>query len=323
MYEEKNKKEKGGKFLPGLKRKAARKVLLAFMVFLAFCVGVSAMIFLSEWKNDGEADAVKGAVKEVQETAAAPEVSASGAILINGKDGKVLYEKEADRKLYPASTTKIMTALLVLEICEELEIGLDSHIIAPEEAEGVEGSSLYLKAGEEISLEELMYGLMLQSGNDAAVALASCVGGTEENFIKRMNEKAKELGCINTHFTNPNGLSDEEHFTTARDLAVIAREAMKKEDFRRIVGAQKWSSEDGGEEKDGDTARTFVNKNKTVFQYEGGNGIKIGYTKASGRTLVASAQREDTYLIAVVLQDSNWFQDAYAMMDFGFALLNQ
>lgn len=323
----KNRHEKEGNFLPILNRKGVRRILFSAALLLAFCLGLSAMFFFSP----GQKESGEKQEAPVQETVAvAPSISASGAILINGEDGKVLYESGADEKLYPASTTKIMTALVVLETCEELGIGLDSHVIVPQEAQGVEGSSLYLKAGEEISLEELMYGLMLQSGNDAAVALASCVGGTQENFIDKMNEKAKELGCTNTHFMNPNGLFDENHYTTARDLAKIAREAMKSEEFRQIVGSQKWSgSEDeqvsgtSNEQQSDSAPRTFVNKNKTVFQYEGGNGIKIGYTQASGRTLVASACREDTYLIAVVLRDSNWFQDAYAMMDYGFALLTE
>lgn len=285
---------------------------------------------------------------ELAETAAmAPSISASGAILINGDDGMVLYENNADEKLYPASTTKIMTALVTLDVCKELHVDLNSEVVVPEEAQGVEGSSLYLKSGERVTLEELLYGLMLQSGNDSAVALAVCMGGTQDHFIEMMNEKAQKLGCTGTHFTNPNGLFDENHYTTARDLAVIAREAMKNEDFREIVSAKKWSevsadaseaaatvapagaaedassgaAEDAEEDASAGAPRSFVNKNKTVFQYEGGNGIKIGYTQASGRTLVASAKRGGTQLIAVVLRDHNWFQDAYNLMDFGFELL--
>ncbi len=251
-------------------------------------------------------------------SARAPAISAGSAILINASDGTVLYEYNADKKMSPASTTKIMTAMVTLDICRELGVGLDSEILIPKDAEGVEGSSLYLKTGERVCLEELLYGLMLQSGNDAAAALAAALGGNTENFLELMNQRAAELGCENTHFVNPHGLYDEEHYTTARELAVIAREAMKDEDFRRIAAAQKWSSEDADE-----AGRTFVNKNKTVFQYEGGDGIKIGYTKASGRTLAASATRGDISLIAVVLNDGNWFSDAYALMDFGFEMLGE
>lgn len=241
----------------------------------------------------------------------APQISAGGAILIDGKDGRVIYEKDADKKLYPASTTKIMTALVALEILDEIGADLDSEVVIPAEATGAEGSSIYLKPGEKLTLRELFYGMMLQSGNDAALAVAICSGGTLESFVDRMNQKAAELGCTSTHFTNPNGLFDEEHYTTARDLAAIGAAAMKREDFREIVSAPSWKS--------GESGRTFQNKNKTIFQYEGATGIKIGYTKSSGRTLAASAKREGRELIAVVLDDSNWFDDAYRMLDYGFS----
>lgn len=328
---------------PGAGRKAAWLLVTVFVILiLAFSVlAIRKVLTEAAGVDGGGFPAVKGeytaakdgypAVKtEPGETAVtAPSVSAGAAILIDGEDGTVLYEKSADQKMYPASTTKIMTALVVLETLEELELGLDSEIIVPAEAQGVEGSSLYLKAGERVSVEVLLYGLMLQSGNDSAVALAACVGGSVEHFVEQMNQRAAELGCRGTHFVNPNGLYDGEHYTTARDLAYIAREAMKREDFRKIAGTQRWSSEgdetlaDSKEKvsNDGSATRTFVNKNKTVFQYEGGDGVKIGFTKASGRTLVSSASRDGHRVIAVVLNDGNWFQDAYALMDYGFAVL--
>ena len=241
---------------------------------------------------------------------AAPAVSAAGAILIRADTGAVLFEKEAEKRLYPASTTKIMTALVVLETLEKLSLGPDSRVVIPAEAAGLEGSSIYLKAGENISMEELLYGMMLQSGNDAATAAAICAGGSLQNFVLQMNQKAEELGCTGTHFTNACGLFDENHYTTAKDLACIAAAAMRREDFRRIVSSPDWQSTE--------SERNFYNKNKTVHQYEGGDGVKIGFTKASGRTLVASATRNDVSLIAVVLRDGNWFQDAYAMLDYGF-----
>lgn len=306
---------------PGTGQKAAGLLIDVFVILIL------ALSVLTIWKVLTEASDMDGSgypaakdgyptakAEPVGTTAAAPTVSAGAAILIDAEDGTVLYENNADQKMYPASTTKIMTALVVLETMEELGLRLDSEIIVPEEAQGVEGSSLYLKAGERVSVEELLYGLMLQSGNDSAVALAACAGGSVEHFMEQMNQRAEELGCRGTHFLNPNGLYDGDHYTTARDLAYIAREAMKREDFRRIVGAQRWSSE-------GNSARTFVNKNRTVFQYEGGDGVKIGFTKASGRTLVSSASRDGHRVIAVVLNDGNWFRDAYALMDFGFAVL--
>ncbi|MCI6854780.1 MAG: D-alanyl-D-alanine carboxypeptidase [Firmicutes bacterium] len=260
-------------------------------------------------------DELKPPQRSVNASVQAPSVSAEGAVLVDGSSGRVLYEKNSDKRLYPASTTKIMTALVTLETLDELGLGPDSKVIVPVEAAGVEGSSLYLKAGEKLSLEELLYGLMLQSGNDSAEAIAVCVGGTRETFVEKMNLKAEQLGCSGTHFVNPSGLFDENHYTTAGDLAIIAAEAMEREDFREIVGAQKWASEE--------TDRSFVNKNKTVFNYEGGNGVKIGFTKKSGRTLVASAEREGKELIAVVLRDGNWFNDAYALMDYGFEIMEE
>ena len=257
--------------------------------------------------------------QNVSVSAHVPSISAAGAILIDARSGEVLYQKNADKKLYPASTTKIMTALVVLEKLGEAKLGLQSELIVPAEAEGVEGSTMYLKAEERITVEELLYGLMLQSGNDAAVALASCFGGGGDegvsNFVGMMNARAAELGCTGSHFTNPHGLFDENHYVTARDMASIAAEAMKREDFRTIVGAASWKSND--------TGRSFANKNKTISQYDGATGVKIGYTKKSGRTLVASAERGGKELIAVVLNDGNWFSDAYALLDYGFELVGE
>lgn len=238
-----------------------------------------------------------------------PSVSAESAVLID-ESGQILYEKNANAKGYPASTTKIMTALVTLEKLDELGLDSKSEIIVPEEAVGIEGSSIYLKKGERLTIEELLYGLMLRSGNDSAAALAVCMGGSLGDFVTMMNERAAALGCSGTHFTNPSGLYEENHYTTASDLAKIAHEAMKRQDFREIVGAKDWQNTDG--------SRSFHNKNKTVFQYEGATGIKIGFTKASGRTLVASAERDGRQMIAVVLRDGNWFSDAYALMDYGF-----
>ena len=243
-------------------------------------------------------------------------VSAGQAILVDGDTGKVLYEKCADERAYPASTTKIMTALITLETLEKYESPMEQKITVPPEAEGVEGSSLYLKAGEKISIEDLLYGLMLVSGNDAAVALAEIIGGSQQTFVEMMNHRAEELHCSNTHFANPNGLFDENHYTTVRDMAIIAAEAMRNPTFRKIVGTADWKAS-----REDSAYLTFHNKNKTLQQYDGGNGVKIGYTKSSGRTLVASAEREGKTLICVVMSAPDWFNDAYRLMDYGFAQL--
>lgn len=241
-------------------------------------------------------------------------ISAGQAILIDGERGKVLYEKCADEKAYPASTTKIMTALVTLETLREHDSPIDQIVTVPSRAEGVEGSSIHLKAGEKISIEDLLYGLMLVSGNDAATALAEIIGGSETDFVRMMNNKAEELGCRGTHFTNPSGLFDEEHYTTARDMAKISFEAMKDPAFRKIVAAKNHVS--GRENSD---YIDFYNKNKTIFQYDGGTGIKIGYTTDSGRTLVASSSRGNRSMICVVMSAPDWFNDAYRLMDYGYS----
>ena len=221
-----------------------------------------------------------------------------------------------------------MTALLAVESAEDADIEgtpesetegfLKKKVRVPDEAIGAEGSSIYLKKGEMITLEDLLYGMMLRSGNDAALAVAALTGGSVEDFTVMMNERAASLGMKNTHFCNPNGLQDEKHVSTAYDMALLAREAMKHDIFRQLAGAKVWNASREG----ADNYNYFYNKNKTVFQYDGATGIKIGYTKAAGRCLVASAQKNGMELIAVVLDDPNWFQDAYALFDYGFARYN-
>lgn len=290
----------------------SKNKICAALICGAFLIGALGGLGIGSREAD---HMMEGAEAQAKPTAVSqpeispPSVSAESAVLID-ESGQILYEKNANAKGYPASTTKIMTALVTLEKLDELGLDSKSEIIVPEEAVGIEGSSIYLKKGERLTIEELLYGLMLRSGNDSAAALAVCMGGSLGDFVTMMNERAAALECSGTHFTNPSGLYEENHYTTASDLAKIAHEAMKREDFREIVRAKDWQSEDG--------SRSFHNKNKTVFQYEGATGIKIGFTKASGRTLVASAERDGRQMIAVVLRDGNWFNDAYALMDYGF-----
>ena len=243
-------------------------------------------------------------------------ISAGQAILIDAHTGRVIYEKSADEKAYPASTTKIMTAMITTQTLEKYDSPIKQKVKVPPGAEGTEGSSIYLKTGEMISIEDLLYGLMLVSGNDSAEALAEIIGGSRENFVDMMNKKAKELGCSGTHFENPSGLFDEKHYTTARDMAVIAAEAMKNRRFRQIVSEDVWHAE-----RENSDYLAFRNKNKTIRQFEGGNGIKIGYTENSGRTLVASAKRGDEEVICVVMSAPDWFNDAYSLMEYGFEML--
>lgn len=235
-----------------------------------------------------------------------PPISAQAAILIDRESGRVLLEYNPHIKLPMASTTKIMTALVALENGE-----LEKSIEIDENAVGIEGSSIYLYEDETISLEDLLYGLMLRSGNDSAVAIANHIGGDLEGFANMMNNRAKELGANNSNFTNPHGLFDENHYTTAYDLGLITKTAMGMEKFREISQSKTWKAKRGKN-------NLFYNKNKTLWEYNGGDGVKTGYTIRSGRCLVTSATRNGMQLISVVLNDRNWFEDCYDLMDYGF-----
>ncbi len=231
-------------------------------------------------------------------------ISAQSAILLDGQTGRVLYEKQPDRQSLIASTTKIMTALIVCEQCNVLD-----RMRIPEEAVGIEGSSMYLQAGEVLTLQELLYGMMLSSGNDAATALAIYCGGTVEGFAQLMNDKAHMLGLENTHFVNPHGLDAPGHYSTARDLAILAAAAMENPIFAQTVST-KTITIDG---------RTVTNHNKLLWQYEGADGVKTGFTKAAGRILVSSATRQGRRLICVTINDGNDWADHRALFDDGFS----
>ena len=235
------------------------------------------------------------------------DISAKGAVLIDGRTRKVLYAKTAHERLPMASTTKVMTAILAIE-----SGNLDAIVTVPEAAYGVEGSSMYLRLGEKISLRDLVYGLMLVSGNDAAVAIAIHVGGSVEGFAAMMNKKAKSLGALNTNFVTPNGLPDPNHYTTAYDLALIAAYAMENATFREVVSTTYYKTTTG------EVARTVKNKNKILWEYEGGNGIKTGYTMAAGKCLVFAAERDGMQLIGVVLNCPDMFPAAKRILDYGF-----
>lgn len=237
--------------------------------------------------------------------------SAECMIVLERDSGRVLNEKNADKRRPMASTTKIATAITVIENVADL----DKKVKVPACAVGVEGSSIYLEKDEELSVRDLLYGLMLQSGNDCVVALAVTVGGSVDKFAAMMNETAVKAGAENTHFVNPHGLHDDNHYTTARDLAKIAAYAMKNETFRKIVSAKRYTTSWKGRDYD----RVIVNKNKILSTYEGGDGVKTGYTVKAGRCLVASATREGMNVIAVVLNCGPMFEDCRALMDEAFS----
>lgn len=235
--------------------------------------------------------------------AEALEVSATAAVLMDADMGQVLYEKNGDRQMLIASTTKIMTALVVLEHAAPDDV----ITVTPDHM--AEGSSMYLRAGEAVRVEELLYGLLLCSGNDAALALTECAGGLVP-FVALMNEKAAALGMAHTSFANPNGLDADGHYSTARDMAVLAAAAVENPTFRRICSSRSVTI----------GQRTMENHNRLLRQVEGCVGLKTGYTRAAGRTLVSCTERDGCRLVAVTLQDGNDWADHAALYDYGFRL---
>lgn len=235
--------------------------------------------------------------------------SAKSAVLIERKTGRILLKHNENEALPMASTTKVMTALMVMEYGH-----LDELVTVSKNAYGVPGTSIYLNMGEQITLRDLLYGLMLASGNDAAMAIAEHIGGSMDEFCKRMTIRARELGCEKTVFVNPNGLPAAGHQTTAYELALIAREAMNYEEFRTLVSTQRASIPWEGRSYD----RILNNKNRLLSEYQGATGIKTGYTKAAGRCLVFGAKRDGLEVIGVVLNCGDWFEEAKRIMDTGF-----
>lgn len=241
-----------------------------------------------------------------------PQISATSAILIEAESGRVIAEKNADQRMPMASTTKIMTALTAIENCD-----VKKTISVPSAAVGIEGSSIYLYEGEQLTVEDLLYAMLLESANDAAAAIAIAIGGSIEGFAEMMNARAKALGLENTHFENPHGLDSPEHYTTARELALISAAAMKNETFQKIVSTYKITIPLNQTEG----VRLLINHNKMLKSYSGAVGIKTGYTKKSGRCLVSAAEKDGVKLIAVTLNAPDDWQDHTKMLDLGFSIL--
>ena len=238
-----------------------------------------------------------------------PNVTATSAIVIEAKTGHIIYQREANRKMFPASTTKMMTLITALEYGK-----LDELVTVSNNAYGAEGSTLWLEAGEKIPLGDLLSGMMMISGNDAAIAIAEHVDGSVEKFANHMTKRAKELGAKGTHFTNANGLPDNNHYTTAYDLAILAAHGYTLDRFEEIVSAQEktfpWVH---------DPTHLLRNENQMLWLYQGGNGVKTGYTDAAGRCLVSAANRNGVQLIAVVLDSIYMWNDSIALLDYGFS----
>lgn len=244
-----------------------------------------------------------GIVTPVYAVSDAPGTSALSAIVMHS-GGEVIYEKNADARSLIASTTKLMTAIVAIEnnaLSEELEVGAESC--------GIEGSSMYLRPGQRVTVEELLYGLLLVSGNDAADALAKYTAGSIEEFASLMNEKARELGMTESSFANPHGLDADEHYSTARDMALLMDYCMQNADFSRIISA---ASRQIGEQ-------CYYNHNKLLWRCKGCLGGKTGYTQAAGRCLVSCCEREGTRFICVTLSDPDDWSDHCRLYDWAFS----
>lgn len=242
---------------------------------------------------------------------AAPAISSSEAILMDANTGEILYEKDAFESTSIASITKIMTALLAIESNK-----LEEEATVSRNAVYTEGSSIYLEQGEQIKVKDLVYGLMLRSGNDAAVAIAEHIGESEEGFVYLMNERARWLGMDKTKFENPHGLDAEEHYSSAHDIAILTKEALNNEVFQKISGSVSYLSES--------RSYSWRNKHKLVTgYYEYATGGKTGYTKQTGRTLVTTAEKDDDTLIVVTLDGPNDWNDHISLFEWGFSTLKE
>lgn len=251
---------------------------------------------------------------ENDEIAAAIELCAPSAILIEQNTGKVLFEKDANKQLPLASVTKIMTMLLVMEAVEDNKIAFEDMVTGSENAKSMGGSTIFLDAGEQMSVYDLMKGVAVASGNDAAVALAEYVAGSEEGFVEMMNTRARELNMSDTQFKNPNGLDEEGHYSSAADIAKMSRELLKHEKIFEFTTIWTDSLRDGKFQ--------LANTNKLIRFYDGANGLKTGSTSIAKNCLSASAKRDNMQLIAVVMAaptSAQRFADAKKLLDYGFA----
>ena len=292
---------------------------------LMICLLCTALVFsfipnAAAVQNAQPAAAISAYDSTAPQLLTASNLYAQSAILVNGTTGSVIFEKNANLEMYPASTTKILTALLVLENCD-----LSTQVTISHRAIQTEPTWIPAMMGEVYTIEQLLYALMLQSANDAALALAEAVSGSAENFAALMNERAREIGCTNTNFTTPNGLPDSNHYTTASDMAKIACEAMKNETFRRMIATQTYVLPPTNKRSE---SVTLTNKNKflagsgdSTFSYTYGTGIKTGYTNAAQSTFVGAAEKDGRLLISVVFgttSDGKWL-DTQKLMDYGFS----
>jgi len=268
------------------------KIIIVFIIIISF------LHFLP-------ATSIKASAYKVSEK---PEAM----VTMEVSSGRVLYSKNPDERLPMASTTKILTAIVAIENSSDL----DKKYKIPKEAVGIEGSSIYLRAGEELSLRELLYGLMLRSGNDAAIAIAIIIAGSVEKFVKLMNDYCEKLGLQNSHFVTVNGLHDDEHYTSALDMAKIAAYALKNKTFAEIVKTKEKVIDNQLDKKN--RCRLLKNKNKLLSMVEGADGVKTGYTKKAGKCFVGSATRAGMQIVCVVLNSRTMFEESAELLERSF-----
>ncbi|MBQ7797752.1 MAG: D-alanyl-D-alanine carboxypeptidase [Clostridia bacterium] len=237
----------------------------------------------------------------------ASSTSAKGMCVLEQDSKRVLYQKDMDKMLANASTTKIVTAITVIQNCDNL----DEVITVDNKSIGIEGTSIYLRKDEQLSVRDLLYGLMLRSGNDSAVALAYHVGGTEENFVTMMNELCVSVGAKNSHFANPHGLDDSEHYTTAYDLALVSAYALNNPIFKEIVSTKHYTIPATNISE----ARYLTNKNRLLNSLDGCVGVKTGFTSRAGRCLVSAIERNGITLVCVVLNCGPMFEESVALLN--------
>lgn len=243
-------------------------------------------------------------------------LKAKSAILIEESTGKVIYENNADEQLHPASMTKIMSLILIMDAINNNKLSLNDDVIISKESSSMGGSQVYVNEGETYKVEELLKGVAIASANDAVVALAEKIAGSKEKFVSNMNNKAKELGLKNTNFMNPHGLDEDNHYSSARDMSIMAKELLKYKDILNYTSRY----EDYFKKKDGSSI-WLVNTNKLVKFYEGMDGLKTGYTSSAGYCLTATASRNNIRFISVVMgEDSieNRTEDTLKLLNYGF-----
>ena len=285
-----------------MKHSAILKILALLLLFGALHIPLPVL---------AEATDAPSTVNGGIELPSPPSVSARCAVLYCPEADTVLYERNGEVRCGMASTTKILTALIAIEY-----LSLSMPISIPKEACGIEGSSLYLQAGEILTVEQLLHGVLLRSANDAASALAIACDGSVEAFAEHMNRRAAELGAIDSHFVNPHGLDDPAHYTTALDLSKLTRAAMENETFRSIVCQKTYTIP-----SDGEIYRVLQNHNKLLWRYPDAIGVKTGFTKKCGRCLVSAAERDGVELYAVTLDAPSDWSDHKALLDYGFSLM--